>query len=208
MGGSRWWHRIVLIGYLEGSRLVSSGCVSGRVRPITTPENESRSSRSNYTSYHWLLKLIKIEQRGLLSGRSWRMCTRMELFFGDNGVRLCGPERGTWTYDISIQWHRKGNQIIQSTDYSTRMGTGARRIGILKGLLHATSESFFSPRVQVMRCWGMWAHECPQIWIPRSPFLFFSDEVLTALSQMVPLKSSGPAGFSIIFFHKYWHLIG
>lgn len=35
-----------------------------------------------------------------------------------------------------------------------------------------------------------------------------SDEVLYALSLMAPLKSPGPDGLHVIFFQKYWHVIG
>lgn len=37
---------------------------------------------------------------------------------------------------------------------------------------------------------------------------FTPDEVLSALAQMAPLKSPGPDGLPVIFFQKYWHIIG
>lgn len=42
-----------------------------------------------------------------------------------------------------------------------------------------------------------------QLALPFSP-----NEVLSALSQMAPLNSPGPDGLSVIFFQKYWHIIG
>lgn len=42
-----------------------------------------------------------------------------------------------------------------------------------------------------------------QLTLPFTP-----DEVLAALSQMGPLKSPGPDGLPVLFFQKYWHLIG
>lgn len=37
---------------------------------------------------------------------------------------------------------------------------------------------------------------------------FTPKEVISALSQMAPLKSPGPDGLLVIFFHKYCHLLG
>lgn len=37
---------------------------------------------------------------------------------------------------------------------------------------------------------------------------FTADEVLLALKQMSPLKSPGPDGLPVIFFNKYWHVLG
>lgn len=37
---------------------------------------------------------------------------------------------------------------------------------------------------------------------------FTPNVVLSAISQMAPLKSSGPNGFPMAFIQKYWHLIG
>lgn len=36
---------------------------------------------------------------------------------------------------------------------------------------------------------------------------FTSEEVISALSNMAPLKSPGPDGLLVLFFHKYWHVI-
>lgn len=33
-------------------------------------------------------------------------------------------------------------------------------------------------------------------------------EVTHALSHMSPLKSPGPDRFPVVFFHKYWHILG
>lgn len=37
--------------------------------------------------------------------------------------------------------------------------------------------------------------------------LFTQEEILTTLKQMNLSKSPGPDGMSVLFFHKYWHVI-
>lgn len=37
---------------------------------------------------------------------------------------------------------------------------------------------------------------------------FTSDEVISALNHMAPFMSLGPDGLPVIFFHKYWHMLG
>lgn len=37
---------------------------------------------------------------------------------------------------------------------------------------------------------------------------FVASEVISTLSQMSPLKSPGPDGFSAVFFQKYLHIVG
>lgn len=38
--------------------------------------------------------------------------------------------------------------------------------------------------------------------------LYSTEEVALALSQMSPIKSSGPDSFPVLFFKKYWHTLG
>lgn len=37
---------------------------------------------------------------------------------------------------------------------------------------------------------------------------FSASKVSTTLSLMSPLKSPGREGFSVVFFHKYWSILG
>ena len=37
---------------------------------------------------------------------------------------------------------------------------------------------------------------------------FTREEVVTALKQMHPTKAPGPDGMSVIFFQKYWDVVG
>ena len=37
---------------------------------------------------------------------------------------------------------------------------------------------------------------------------FTREEVVTALKQMDPTKAPGPDGMSVIFFQKYWDVVG
>lgn len=95
-------------------------------------------------------------------------------------------------YDSARRWCEENGDIERViTDYFGELfQTGNPDIAMIDEVLGPVS-SRISPEVHDQ----LLAH-------------FSSDEVISTLSQMAPLKSPGPDGLPAVFFQKYWHVLG
>ncbi|XP_012853795.1 PREDICTED: uncharacterized protein LOC105973319 [Erythranthe guttata] len=165
---------------------------------------------------------LKVLQAGVMSARSneekSRLHNELEHLYGDLDTY--------WKQRSRIQWVQEGDRNTSFFHAKASTRKRANHIGGIEDnfgewktkpsdiekviteyfgkIFHSSSPNADEMREAVGLLIPRVSNEANQMLTqPYSP-----EEVITALTQMAPLKSPGPDGMPAIFYQKYWHITG